>query len=359
MELSTVKKIKTLIVDDSILFRSQIQLALSTAPEIEVIGVASNGRIAVDKMACMDIDLCILDIEMPEMDGISALKELKKRGIKTKVIMFSAQSKAGADKTLEAMNLGAVDFVAKPLPDASKQAPAEKIREALLPKVLSLFSPGVGDRLAIKKPLTSTFLWETFQPEVLVIASSTGGPPALEKFFSLLHEPLPFPILITQHMPPVFTASLAERLGQIAGKVAREAVHGETLVANQIYVAPGGYHMHLTGAPGAAQVVLDQGPLRNYVRPCADFLFESAAKVYGRRTLGIVMTGMGRDGADGAAAIKRASGGVLIQSEESCVVFGMPGAVHAEGNFDYVGNTTDLAVKTQAVARVRRAGHVA
>jgi two-component system chemotaxis response regulator CheB len=141
--------------------------------------------------------------------------------------------------------------------------------------------------------------------------------------------------------------------------VAREGVQGEALVANQIYVAPGGFHMHLTGVPGATQIALDQGPQRNFVRPCADFLFESAAKIYGRRTLGIVFTGMGRDGADGAAAIKAASGGVLIQSEESCVVFGMPGAVHAEGHFDFVGNTTDLAVKTQAVARVRRAGHVA
>lgn len=359
MELSTAKKIKLLIVDDSILFRSQIQLALSTAAEIEIVGVASNGRIAVDKMACMDIDLCVLDIEMPVLDGIETLKEMKARGIKTKAIMFSAQSKAGAEKTLEAMNLGAVDFVAKPLPDESKQAPADKIREVLLPKVLSLFGPGVGEKLKINKPLTTTFLWETFLPEILVIAASTGGPPALEKYFSLLREPLPFPILITQHMPPVFTASLAERLGQIAGKVAREGIHGETVVANQIYVAPGGYHMHLTGAPGATQIVLDQGPQRNFVRPCADFLFESAAKIYGRRTLGIVFTGMGRDGADGAAVIKAASGGVLIQSEESCVVFGMPGAVHAEGNYDFVGNTTDLAVKTQAVSRVRRASHVA
>ncbi len=355
--MNTPKKIKILIVDDSVLFRSQIQLALGTCPEIEIIGVASNGKIAVDKMACQEIDACILDIEMPVMDGIAALKEMKVRGIKTKAIMFSAQSKAGAEKTLEAMRCGAVDFVAKPLPDESKLAPADKIREALLPKLLSLFSADTPR--IVKKSTPRPVVWESFIPKVLVIASSTGGPTALETFFSSLTMPLPFPILITQHMPPVFTASLAERLGTVSGKIAHEGVNGEELKANQIYVAPGGYHMKIGLQAGAPCIEIFQGEQRNFVRPCADYLFETAAQIYGRHTVGIVFTGMGRDGATGASEIKKNGGIVLIQSAESCVVFGMPGAVHAEENFDYAGNPSELAHKTQTISRVIKSGHVA
>jgi two-component system chemotaxis response regulator CheB len=357
-----MKKIRLLIVDDSVLFRSQIQLALKDCPDIEIVGAASNGKIACDKMTHQEIDVCTLDIEMPEMDGIQTLKEMKNRGIKTRAIMFSSQSKAGAEKTLEAMRIGAYDFCPKPMPDETKLSPADKIREALLPKILGIFgkrNEPAAFAPSIIKPSTGTFIWEAFRPEVLVIASSTGGPNALFDFFSLLKEPVPFPILVAQHMPPVFTTSLAERIQSACGKITREGVHGEIAKPNQVYIAPGNFHMKLLGDKNTPMITLDQGPQRNYVRPCADYLFESAAKIFTRNTFGIVFTGMGRDGADGAAHIKSQHGCVMIQNEASCVVFGMPGAVHEAGHFDFQGTPADLANKTLITANVKRAGNVA
>ena len=274
--------------------------------------------------------------------------------------MFSSLTFDGAEKTLEAMKLGAFDFVTKPKTDDTNISPSNKIRDCLLPKILSLCEvPGQRSSAFQAKREQAAFQWGLFFPEVLVIASSTGGPNALVDYFSMLKDPLPFPILVTQHMPPLFTASLAERIGVHSNKVSKEAIHGEILRPNQIYIAPGDYHLSIVGDKKSPKIHLDQGPTRNYVRPCADYLFESAANVFGKNTLGIVFTGMGRDGADGAAAIKSKRGAVLIQNEESCVVFGMPGAVCSEGNFDFEGTPQDLANKTLNVSRVRRNGHVA
>lgn len=359
--MKTAGKIRLLIVDDSVLFRSQIQLALQDCPDIEIVGTAPNGRIALEKMNNLHVDLCTLDIEMPELDGIETLKEMKTRGLRTKAIMFSSQSKAGAERTMEAMKYGALDFVPKPMPDQSKQSPAEKIKEALLPKIKSIygFTTEEAPQEVKLKNTPSPFIWSTFNPEILVIASSTGGPNALVDFFTNFKDTVNFPIVIAQHMPPIFTASLAERLGAHSGKISAEAQDGEVLKPNQIYVVPGNFHMQIKGNRAEPVARLDQGPQRNYVRPCADFLFESAAEVYGKNTLGIVFTGMGRDGGDGAAAVKRKGGGVMIQNEESCVVFGMPGAVYAEGNFHFSGNPSELAQKILAFQKFKRTGNVA
>lgn len=358
--MKTAVKIRLLIVDDSVLFRSQIQLALQDCPDIDIVGTAPNGKIALEKMINLHVDLCTLDIEMPELDGIETLKEMKTRGIRTKAIMFSSQSKSAADRTMEAMKLGALDFVPKPLPDQTRQSPADKIRDALLPKIQSIYGFSEAPQVDLKvKNAPAPFIWSTFNPEVLVIASSTGGPNALVDFFMNMKEVVNYPIVIAQHMPPIFTASLAERLGAHSGKVSMEAQNGEILKPNQIYVVPGNYHMKIVGNRAEPKVLLDQGPLRNFVRPCADFLFESATQVFGKNTLGIVFTGMGRDGGDGAASIKRYGGGVMIQSEESCVVFGMPGAVYSEGNFHYSGNPVDLAHKVITLQKVKRTGNVA
>jgi two-component system chemotaxis response regulator CheB len=349
-----------LIIDDSVLFRSQIQLALRDIPEIEIVGSAPNGRVAIDKMKESSIDICTLDVEMPILDGIQTLKEMREQGIKTKAIMFSSLTVSGAQKTLEAMALGAVDFIPKPHAEDTKISPSHKIRDALLPKIYELTK--IQEKSPSKKGESSqknNFMWDLFYPEVLVMASSTGGPNALVEFFSLMKDPVPFPILITQHMPPIFTASLAERMGVYSGKISKEAIHGEILRADQIYVAPGNHHLRIVGDRKNPRVSLDQGSMRNYVRPCADFLFESAAEVFGKNTLGIVLTGMGRDGYEGSMAIKDKRGAVLIQNEESSVVFGMPGAVYEGGFYDFSGNPEELAFKTLAVSRIRRAGHVA
>lgn len=349
-------KIRLLIVDDSVLFRSQIQLALKDCEEIEIVGTASHGKIALDKMTTNTVDLITLDLEMPVMDGIETIKAMKERGMKSKVILFSSASRSGAEKTLEAMQLGAIDFVAKPQPDGSNLTPDGKIREALLPKILSLFGYSQQRKPVTVKPETSL---ENFRPEVLVIASSTGGPNALVDFFGHFKEYIPYPILIAQHMPPVFTTSMAERLGALTGKVSKEGVDGEILLPNQIYVAPGNFHMKIGGDKSSPVIELDQGPQRNYVRPCADHLFETAVKIYGINTLGIVLTGMGKDGAEGAQAIKQRGGAVMIQDEASSVVFGMPGAVFESHNYDYMGTPRDLALKTLFMSLSRKGGNVA
>lgn len=355
------KKIRLLVIDDSVLYRSQIQLALKDVPEIEIVGSAHNGQHAIEKMKEQYIDVCTLDVEMPVMDGISTLKEMKKLGIKTKAIMFSSLTQTGAEKTLEALSEGAVDFVTKPQVDISKLSPSEKIRELILPKIFALF--GMDEKYVPKndnpKRIQEKTFWDMFYPDVLVIASSTGGPNALVEYFTQLKEPVPYPILITQHMPPLFTASLAERLGVYSGKISREAINGEILKPNQIYVAPGNFHMSLIGDRRNPQIELSKGDLRNYVRPCADYLFESASKIYGRNTLGIVFTGMGRDGLDGALAIKEKKGAIMIQNEESCIVFGMPGAIFEEGCFDFSGDPIQLAQKTLLISRLRRGQNVA
>ncbi|MFP5457360.1 MAG: chemotaxis-specific protein-glutamate methyltransferase CheB [Bacteriovoracia bacterium] len=359
-----MKKIKLMIVDDSVLFRSQIQQALKDCPEIEVVALASNGKIAIEKLQTQEIDILTLDLEMPVLDGMGTLTEMKQLGLKQKVVLFSSQSRAGAIKTLEAMQVGATDFVAKPMPDASTLTPAEKIKQALYPKITSLFpdlsTPAASAPVrSVTKASSIPVIWEAFRPEVLVIASSTGGPNALTEFFSKMSAPVPYPILIAQHMPPVFTASLAERIGKVCGKVAREAVHGEVLVPNQIYVAPGDFHMKLTGTKQKPVISLDQGPQRNFVRPCADHLFETATDIYGRNTLGIVFTGMGRDGATGAQYVKDKNGVILIQSQETCVVFGMPGAVHELGAYDYTGSPDQLAMKVCTISKAKGGLNVA
>jgi two-component system, chemotaxis family, protein-glutamate methylesterase/glutaminase len=346
-----MKKIKILIVDDSVLFRSQIHLALKDCEQIEIVGNAANGKIALDKLVSQPVDLMILDLEMPVMDGITTVKELALRKIPTKVILFSSMNQSSAEKTLDAMRLGVADFVAKPLPETTGQAPHEKIKSCLLPKILSLYPGSIS--LAPMDPRKNIFNWDLFRPEILVVASSTGGPNALSDFFHLLKDPVPFPILVTQHMPPVFTTSLAQRLGQISQKVSTEGVHGEILRPNQIYLAPGNFHMSITGNRMQQTIQLHQGAVRNFVRPCADFLFESAADIFKRNTLGVVLTGMGRDGADGAQAIKASGGAVLIQDQASSVVFGMPGAVYESGHYDLMGTPVDLAQKVLKLIRLR------
>lgn len=341
-------RVKVLVVDDSVLFRSQIQAALQSCSELEVLGAASNGKMAIEKMISLQPDLCILDIEMPVMDGIDTLKEMRARGIKTRAIMFSSLNKSGAEKTLEAMRLGAIDFIPKPTADGSNISPADRIRESLLPRIRSLF-PGEKPKNVLKMPRNEH--WAGMTPTVLVIASSTGGPNALAEFFSVIKGPLPYPILVAQHMPPLFTASLAERIQNACGKTCKEGEHHELLKQDHIYIAPGNFHMTVKSGAEGPMINIEQGPLRNYVRPCADFLFESAAGVYGAGTLGIVFTGMGRDGADGASVIKTAGGAVMIQDEASSIVFGMPGAVNEANLQDFVGSPMELAEKVMRLSK--------
>jgi two-component system chemotaxis response regulator CheB len=240
--------------------------------------------------------------------------------------------------------------------------PSHVIRDILVPKIRELFplEPSQEEaafpvqlpsdvpalelalaRSAETSPVPSV-IWDLHRPKILVIGSSTGGPSALERIFSEFKGPASCPIVIVQHMPPVFTASLAERLGKLSGIRAGEAKHGEEVKANNIYIAPGDYHIRLVRSGEKVVFELNQGPLQNFVRPAVDPLFETAAALYGDQCLAVVLTGMGEDGRIGAREIKKLNGAVVIQSQQSCVVFGMPGAIMRDGTFDKIGDIAQI-----------------
>jgi two-component system, chemotaxis family, protein-glutamate methylesterase/glutaminase len=339
-----MSKLSVLIADDSVLYRGKIRSALGGIPWLEVVGVASNGRLAVERLQQKPVDLLILDLEMPEMDGLQTLAAIKQLNIKCKVIVFSSSSKRGAVTTLEALSLGATEFVAKPgAEDGASNSdklldPEKRIESLLRPKIAALFpgfEPASGTEVIRKKnePGFSNTTWELLQPGAIVIGSSTGGPTVLETLFSSIAGPIRCPILVTQHMPPIFTATLAERIQKMSGIPTYEATDGQ-VVENAIYIAPGNFHMTLQRSDSIVKIALDQGPLQNSVRPAVDPLFVSAAQAYGSKCLGFVLTGMGADGKVGSEKIKAAGGSIIIQEESTCVVFGMPGAVQASGAYD-------------------------
>lgn len=339
-----MEKVDVLIVDDSVVYRSQIKAALEGTPWLHIQGTAANGKIALDKISQSRPQLLILDLEMPELDGLETLKELKARGLQIKTLVFSSVSKRGAEITLEALKLGAADFIAKPNTGASPgDSPQARIREILLPKVEALFRTQANRSHPLDTQVVQfKSTWQQIKPEILLIGSSTGGPTAIEALFAKMNFKLDVPILIAQHMPPVFTASFAERLGRVSGLRSFEAKDGMPVEANTIYVAPGDFHMRLVGKKAGLRIALDQGPQLHFVRPAVDPLFVSAAEIFGSDCLALVLTGMGEDGKQGAISIKKNGGAVVIQNKESCVVFGMPGAIHAVGAYDKMGNIDEI-----------------
>ena len=332
---------RLLIVDDSASYRNQIRLALDGLEGITVGGMASDGQLALEALSAKDYDLVITDLEMPNMDGLSLLREIKARKIRTKVLVFSSFSSRGARITMEALALGALDFVLKPTPSTAGQKPSELIRDGILPKIEAMLSKSALLPAQETKPVSRVNL-HFFDPGIIVIASSTGGPKALEEFFSHINQAPSCPVLIAQHMPPMFTLYLAESIQKRTGLVCTEGRDGEVIKKGHMYIAPGNYHMRLERVADESVIRLDQGPLRNSVRPCADYLFESAAAIYGKSTLGIVFTGMGVDGKDGANAVKKTKGAIITQSESSCVVYGMPRAVDELGLSDKSGTPAEI-----------------
>lgn len=346
-----MKKIKVIIADDSVVYRSQIKAALQDIDWIEVVAVASNGRLALERIKAAPPDLLIVNTEMREMDGLQTITELKKSGYLCKVLIFSSATKRGAESIMEALRLGASDFATKP--DNSDPfsvnggSPSEKIKSILEPKIKALFPDYENPKahsLVFNNNLNniSENAWELLKPKIVVIGSSTGGPTVLEQIFASLKTPIRCPVVIAQHMPPVFTKTFAERLQKISGITTFEASEGMALKENCIYVAPGNYHLRLKGKIGSVFIELDQGPLINSVRPAVDPLFSTAAGIFKSSCLGIVLTGMGADGKAGAISVKQNGGAVVIQDEKSCVVYGMPGAVFASGSYDRIATPAEI-----------------
>lgn len=349
-------KRRVLVVDDSSIFRRMVASTLKGMDGYEVVGQAADGVEALAFLAGNTVDLVTLDLEMPRMDGIACVTAMRQAGVRARVLVFSATSRQGADAALDAMSKGADEYAAKPDTISTGQSPHEAMRVLLTTKLAQFWgaqapaaaSNGAQANLAARNPVVQ---WSKFGAQAVVIASSTGGPVALEKLFAAFTRPFLCPVFLVQHMPPVFTASLAQRLSAVSGRTVREATHEQTPQAGTFYICPGDYHLRVLRAKdGSVKMLLDKGPLRNFVRPAADHLFESASQAYGRRCLGIVMTGMGADGRDGAVAIKKAAGAVAIQDQKTCAVFGMPKAVYDAAAYDFMGPAEELGGIISAAA---------
>jgi len=358
-----MKKAKVLVVDDAMLIRRMVTDVLAADPMIEVVGEAINGRVALQKIAQLNPDLVTLDIEMPEMDGIQTLKEIRKAYPRLPVIMFSALTERGASDTLEALHHGASDYVTKPASAAGKAGAQQRIQEDLVPKIKSLCRLGPAQPGAAKKdaaapaayrPSVLRAVGPAITADVVAIAVSTGGPTALAEVLSHLPPKFPAPILLVQHMPQMFTRFLAERLNGQTPLSVKEAADGEPVQPGVVYVAPGDFHLTVKKAPGGVVAVLDQEPPQHSHRPAADVLFKSIAETYGPRGLGLVLTGMGQDGLRGSEEITRAGGRVVVQDEASSVVWEMGGLVVNAGLADAVVPLSQISSELQR--RTERGG---
>ena len=355
-----MRKIRVMVVDDAVVVRRIVTDVLSADPDIEVVGTAANGRLALAKLAQLTPDLVTLDIEMPELDGLETLAQLRKTHPRLPVIMFSTLTDRGATATLDALALGASDYVTKPANVGSVTLAQERVRAELIPKIRALtgrvaLPPRPGSPPAPRVPAPRSTL--PIRVDLLVIGVSTGGPNALAVVVPALPREFPVPIVIVQHMPPVFTRFLAERLSHLSKITVREGEEGGLLEPGVAWVAPGNFHTVLRHDGEQLRLAINQDPPENSCRPAVDPLFRSAAELCGNRTLGLVLTGMGHDGLEGAGDICRSGGRVVVQDEASSVVWGMPGAIATAGLADAVlpleAIAADLVQRT-AVGRLPR-----
>ncbi|MGR5449753.1 protein-glutamate methylesterase/protein-glutamine glutaminase [Vibrio sp. PNB22_2_2] len=347
--------IKVLVVDDSSFFRRRVSEIINSESRLEVIDVAVNGREAVEKAKSLKPDVITMDIEMPVMDGITAVREIMATS-PTPILMFSSLTHDGAKATLDALDAGALDFLPKKFEDiarnrdeavsllqqrviqiASKRAFLRRpiAKPAAMPA--SSISRPLASRMVaptastLSRPLAAKFRASGKKYQLTAIGTSTGGPVALQKILTRLPVNFPHPIVLIQHMPATFTAAFASRLNTLCKIQVKEAQDGDVLQAGVAYLAPGGKQMMVDGRAGAARLrIIDGGDRMNY-KPCVDVTFGSAAKVYGDKVLSMVLTGMGADGREGARMLKTAGSTIWAQDEESCVVYGMPQAVAKAG----------------------------
>jgi two-component system chemotaxis response regulator CheB len=363
-----VSKIRVLIVDDSMVIRRILSDALSADPSIEVVGTAANGKIALGKLDQLRPDLVTLDIEMPEMDGLETLTEIRKRLPRLPVIMFSTLTQRGAEATLDALARGASDYVTKPANVGSVHAAIQSVQAELIPRI-KLFCLGAS---ALVKPALArgdsrpggtsglapvakdSHAVRAARYDALVIGASTGGPNALAKVLPLLPANFPMPVLVTQHMPPVFTAQLADRLNHACALTVREAREGDLVGPGGVWIAPGDYHMTLRRAGTQLQVALNQNAPENSCRPAVDVMFRSAVDLFGPNLLAVILTGMGQDGMRGCEVVRRAGGRVIAQDQATSVVWGMPGAVTNAGLANHVVPLESVAQEIAIHAKTGR-----
>src|SRR5215469_7348051 len=325
-------KIRVLVVDDSVVVRHLLREALRHDPEVEFAGAAVNGVDALSQIPVVKPDVVTLDIEMPEMDGLETLREIRKRFPRLRTIMVSTLTTRGATATFEALSLGADDYVAKASGAGSMEKSLVNLREELLPKIKQFFV--FPNQPPVKPVLMSprSPVPRGIRPRVLGIGVSTGGPQALATLIPKIPADFPIPILIVQHMPAMFTRLLAERLNSVSPLHVEEAAEGAAITPGRILIAPGDYHLKVRRAsPSLLVTTLDQGPHENSCRPSVDVLFRSLAESYVADVLFAVLTGMGSDGLRGAQKLKAAGAHGIVQDEATSVVWGMPSSIASAG----------------------------
>jgi two-component system, chemotaxis family, protein-glutamate methylesterase/glutaminase len=340
-----------LVVDDSAFMRKVISQIINTSPDFYVVDTAQNGRLALEKLSqySAEIQLVTLDIQMPEMDGLACLQQIMQLHPR-RVVMVSSLTTEGARETLQALEYGAIDFLAKPGGAISLQF------ETVGPRLLEVLRTAarsrlpVGGKLAAKPaarqvsspppPAASPRAAGLTGHRLIVIASSTGGPKALNSVIPQLPRNLRAAVVVVQHMPMTFTRLLAERLDKVSALKVQEAAEGTLLQDGVCYIAAGGKHLEIT--PSETLHLTDDPPIGG-LRPCADVTLYSAAAVYGRRALGVVLTGMGRDGTDGCAALKRKGSRILVESKDTALIYGMPKSVVDAGLHDRIVDLEDMA----------------
>jgi two-component system, chemotaxis family, protein-glutamate methylesterase/glutaminase len=352
--------IRVLIVDDSTVIRKILCDGLAGDAALEVVGTAANGRIALAKIPQVHPDLVTLDVEMPEMGGLETLAAIRKIYPKLPVIMLSTLTERGASTTLDALALGASDYLTKPSNTGSLEVTLRQLREQLIPKIKGLCDPRPSvpiapvARVASPPPMAPHSTADFGRIDVLAIGTSTGGPNALAELLPGIPAGFPVPIVITQHMPPLFTRLLAGRLNSRSGLTIREGVAGEILRPGEAWIAPGDFHMTVERRGTTVVLALNQNPPENYCRPALDPMFRSVAKVFGASALAVVLTGMGGDGTNGARHIKETGGQVLAQDQASSIVWGMPGQIVAAGLADATYPLSSMATEIRRRVALKR-----
>ncbi|NDE14242.1 response regulator [bacterium] len=369
-----MKTLATLIAASSVELRSRVKEAIEATRRAQVPKIAATGRLAIQMLEHSSIDVVIAQAQMTDMNDGELFDELQTRGFTPHVIVLSESPGNAAKAAKDRLKHGRLHFIEGPM--ASGKPPTEEHFKRFIHQMGGIFEkitalqtgkpearvenhePEVG-KIVVPGPESSPanntlrVNLDSFKPHIICIGASTGGPAALEVVFSRMKGKSKVPILVVQHMPPGFTESLAGRIQLVSGLPAAEARPGEIVKAGHVYVAPGDYHMRLVMDEGDVAIHLDHGPKRNSVRPSVDFLFETASQIFQRNALAMVLTGMGEDGLVGAKAVKKNGGAVIIQDKDSSVVWGMPGAIHAAGAWDSMGDLERCAdlLATMALKR--------
>lgn len=363
-------KLKILVVDDTLTYRAILTRVLNGFDNVEISGTAADGQQALRAMINKPADLVLIDLEMPVMNGLETTIELRKRFPETHIVLISGTNRSSADITLQALEAGAMDFIAKPCGD-SFNTNMEELGQRLYPiiltclekrksKVLSINTAAQNlEEIPLPVPLTTPLRAPSTKFDVVAIGVSTGGPNALSEIIPALPGDLGVPVLIIQHMPPIFTASLAGMLDKKSALRVKEAEPTELVLPDTVYIAPGGKHMRIERnfITGKATIVTTDTPPVNSCRPSVDVLFESLPTIYGKRVLSIILTGMGNDGLAGVRQVKAQGGYCLTQSEDSCVVYGMPRSVDEQGLSDERLPLPEIANRIRTLVQATKRGY--